>query len=259
MLLELVVENYAVVERLRVHFHTGLNLLTGETGSGKSIVVDALGLLLGARASADMIRTGESRARVAGIFDVKEHAGVRRLLEPAGIEIEDGELLVEREVLAGGKSRAFVGSRPVAASLLRELAPLLADIHGQHDQQLLFSPDAQREMLDAFAGKTELIDRVGSLYREWRATAADLEAIERSEQEKLRLVDLWSFQRKEIESAALEAEEDTALENERRKLQNVQKLEEAGATAYAAVYENPESALALVRIAAKRVEELLRI
>ena len=141
MLLELVVENYAVVERLRVHFHSGLNLLTGETGSGKSIVVDALGLLLGGRASAEMIRTGEARARVAGIFEVRDHAAIRRLLEPAGLEIEDGELLIEREILAGGKSRAFVGSRPVAVAVLKDLAPLLGDIHGQHDQQLLFSGD----------------------------------------------------------------------------------------------------------------------
>ena len=139
MLQELVVENYAVVDRLRIRFHGGLNLLTGETGSGKSIVVGALGLLLGGRAFAEMIRTGESRARVAGIFDVRDHTAVRHLLEPAGLDAEDGELLIEREILAGGKSRAFVGSRPVAASLLKDLAPYLADIHGQHDQQLLFS------------------------------------------------------------------------------------------------------------------------
>src|SRR5579864_9153565 len=107
MLVELTVENYAVIDRLRVRFHTGLNLLTGETGSGKSIVVDALGLLLGGRASAEMIRTRESRARVAGIFDVKDHPDVRALLESAGLETEDGELLIEREILAGGKSRAF--------------------------------------------------------------------------------------------------------------------------------------------------------
>src|ERR1035438_4801651 len=106
MLLELVVENYAVVERLRVRFHAGLNLLTGETGSGKSIVVDALGLLLGGRASADMVRTGAPRARIAGIFDVRDHAAIRRLLEPVGLEIEDRELLIEREILAGGKSLA---------------------------------------------------------------------------------------------------------------------------------------------------------
>jgi DNA repair protein RecN (Recombination protein N) len=259
MLLELVVENYAVVERLRVHFHNGLNLLTGETGSGKSIVVDALGLLLGARASAEMVRTGETRARVAGIFDVRDQSAVRGLLEPAGIEIEDGELLIEREILAGGKSRAFVGSRPVAVSLLKELAPALADIHGQHDQQLLFSPEAQRDMLDTFAGDRELLDRVAKLYGEWRGTAAELEELERTEQEKLRLLDLWSFQRKEIESANLEDGEDAALENERRVLQNVQKLQESAATAYEAVYDSPESAASLIRIASKRLDELCRI
>jgi DNA repair protein RecN (Recombination protein N) len=259
MLLELVVENYAVVERLRVHFHAGLNLLTGETGSGKSIVVDALGLLLGGRASAEMIRSGETRARVAGIFDVRDTAAVGRLLDPAGLEIEDGELLIEREILAGGKSRAFLGSRPVAASLLRELAPHLADIHGQHDQQLLFEAEAQRQMLDAFAGSGELLDRTAAIYCAWRAAAAELEQLERSEQEKLRLLDLWSFQRKEIESAGLDPEEDATLTNERRVLQNVQRLEEAAATAYAAVYDSPESALGLTRAAAKRVEELCRI
>jgi len=259
MLLELVVENYAVVERLRVHFHAGLNLLTGETGSGKSIVVDALGLLLGGRASADMIRTGEPRARVAGIFEVRDQPAVRKLLDPAGLEVEDGELLVEREILAGGKSRAFVGSRPVAASLLKELAPHLADIHGQHDQQLLFSADAQRDMLDTFAGHSDLLTRVASVFTEWRSAAAELQELERSEQEKLRLLDLWSFQRKEIEAAALEADEESVLENERRVLQNVQRLEEAANTAYSAVYDSPESALTLARTAARRLDELCRI
>jgi DNA repair protein RecN (Recombination protein N) len=259
MLHELSVENYAVVERLRVHFHPGLNLLTGETGSGKSIVVDALGLLLGARASPDMVRTGEARARVAGIFDIPEPAALRRLLEPAGFEVEDGELLVEREILAGGKSRAFVASRPVSAALLKEIAPLLADIHGQHDQQLLFSPESQRDMLDASGGHGGLLDQTGALYRKWRGAAAELEEIERSEQEKLRLLDLWRFQRKEIESANLQAEEDAALENERRVLQNVQRLEEAAGTAYGAVYESEESAQRLTRAALKRVEEICRL
>jgi DNA repair protein RecN (Recombination protein N) len=259
MLLELSVENYAVVERLRVHFHSGLNLLTGETGSGKSIVVDALGLLLGARASADMVRTGEARARVAGIFDIPEPAALRRLLEPAGLEIEDGELLIEREILASGKSRAFVGSRPVSVALLKELAPLLADIHGQHDQQLLFSPDAQRAMLDASGGYGDLLDRAAGLYGQWRAAAAELEELEGSEQEKLRLLDLWQFQRKEIESASLGAEEDATLENERRVLQNVQRIEEAAGAAYSAVYEGEDSALRLTRAALKRLDELCRI
>src|ERR1035437_1783953 len=123
MLLELVVENYAVVERLRVHFHAGLNLVSGETGSGKSIVVDALGLLLGARTSAEMVRGGAERARISGIFEITLTPALTKLLEAAGIEAEDNELLIEREVLANGKSRAFAGSRPVTAALLKELAP----------------------------------------------------------------------------------------------------------------------------------------
>ena len=259
MLLELVVENYAVVERLRVSFHSGLNLLTGETGSGKSIVVDALGLLLGARASSETIRTGEARARVAGIFDVRNHTAVRRVLEPAGLEAEEGELLVEREILSGGRSRAYVGSRPVAASLLKELAPYLADIHGQHDQQLLFSPETQRAMLDAFAGHGDLLAQVETTFGQWRTAAGELEELERSEQEKLRLLDLWTFQRKEIEAAALGPDEDATLENRRRVLQNVQRLEEAAQIAYAAVYDRPESALAQSRTAARKVDELCRI
>src|SRR5579862_7291870 len=220
MLQELTVENYAVVDRIRVRFYPGLNLLTGETGSGKSIVVDAFGLLLGGRASAEMVRSGEARARVAGIFDVKDRADVRALLDPAGFAIEDSELLIEREILAGGKSRAFLGSRPVAVSLLRDLAPLLGDIHGQHDQQLLFLPDAQRDMLDSFAGAGELLGRLAVIYQGWRAAGASLEALERTEQEKLRLLDLWEFQRKEIEGAQPRAGEDEALDAERRVLQN---------------------------------------
>src|SRR3954447_8280462 len=127
MLLELVVENYAVVERLRVHFHAGLNLLTGETGSGKSIVVDALGLLLGGRASADMIRSGEDRARVSGRFEAPERASA--VLANAGLETEDGELLLQREILPNGKSRVFVNNRPATVSLLKDLAAYLGDIH----------------------------------------------------------------------------------------------------------------------------------
>jgi DNA repair protein RecN (Recombination protein N) len=259
VLIELMAENYAVVERLRVRFHHGLNLLTGETGSGKSLVVDALSLLLGERASSDVIRTGEARARIAAIFDVRAHSQVQEILATAGLETEDGDLLVEREILAGGKSRAFVGSRPVSLALLKDLAPHLADIHGQHDQQLLFSPDAQRGMLDAFAGNGELADRIAAIYAEWRAAGAELEQLERSEQERLRLVDLWSFQRKEIEGASLALDEETSLENERRVLQNLSRIQEGAASAYAAVYDSPESALSLARAAVRRVDDLCRL
>ncbi len=259
MLLELVVENYAVIEHVRVRFHRGLNLLTGETGSGKSIVVDALGLLFGGRASQESVRTGAARARVSGVFEAPREAAFTGLLESAGIETEDGELILEREISAEGKSRAFAGSRPVTVGLLREMATFLGDIHGQHEQQMLFSAGAQLAMLDAFAGAADLATRVAAAFEEWRDVSRELEELERSEREKLRLLDLWNFQRKEIESVAPKPGEDAELEQERRVLQNTARLEEAANTVYAALYDAPESALAQVRVAVRRLEDLLRI
>jgi len=259
VLLELLVENYAVVERVRVRFHAGLNLLTGETGSGKSLVVDALGLLLGGRASGDAVRADTERARISGIFEAPKGNACRSLLDKAGVEIEDGELLIEREVLAGGKSRAFLGSRPVTATLLRELAPFLGDIHGQHEQQELFSSDAQRELLDDFAGAEELCGRVAGLFHHWQDLQGELEDLNRSEQEKLRLADLWSFQRKEIEAADLKPGDDVQLENERAVLKNVARLQESANAAYSALYDAPESASSQIRIALRKLEDLNRI
>jgi DNA repair protein RecN (Recombination protein N) len=249
VLLELIIENYAVVDRLSVRFHPGLNLLTGETGSGKSIVVDALGLLFGGRASADMIRSGHERARISGIFTV---TGLVHL----DLAIEDGELLIEREILAGGKSRAFIGSRPVAVALLKEIAPLLGDIHGQHEQQLLFSADAQLRMLPVEQAPANL---VRDLFQRWSSTGKELSELERSEQEKLRLLDLWSFQKKEIESASPKPGEDAVLEQERRLLLNLGRIQENAGAAFAALYDSPESALALIRGAAKKLDEVARI
>ena len=258
MLVELAVENYAVIEKARVRFHPGLNLLTGETGSGKSIVVDALGLLLGGRASPEMVRTGAERARVSGIFEVAESPALAKLLEDAGIEMEDRELLVEREIQAG-KSRAFVGNRPATAALLKDLAVHLADIHGQHDQQQLFSPAVQCDMLDAFAGTDDLTTQVSDAFKAWKRAAVECEGLDRNAQEKLRLADLWSFQRKEIEAVAPKPGEDADLENERRVLRNVVRLQELAGGAYAALYEDPASASAQVGSIAKRLEELGRI
>ena len=252
-------ENYAVVERIRVRFHAGLNLLTGETGSGKSIVVDALGLLFGGRASPDMVRSDTDRARISAIFEAPKDPACRALLEEAGVTVEDGELLMEREILAGGKSRAFLGNRPVTAALLRTLAPYLGDIHGQHEQQQLFSAEAQLELLDQFAGLEEAAERVAALFREWKRVQDELSDLEKSEQEKLRLADLWSFQKKEIEAAGLRASEDSELENERLVLKNVAKLQEGANGAYSALYDAPESASSQIRIAIKKLDDLCRI
>jgi len=259
MLVELAVENMAVVERLRLRLHPGLNVLTGETGSGKSLVVGALSLLFGGRASADMIRTGEERALVAGIFELPDDARLRELLEEAGIAAEDGELLLEREITAAGKSRAWAGSRPVTAAFLRELAPFLGDIHGQHDQQKLFSPEAQREMLDAAAGALPQLEQVRHAWQQWRAALRELADLDRAGQERLRLADLWSMQRNEIAAAALTPGEDAQLENERRVLRNVARLNEAVSEAYQLLEESETSAGAAVAQSLKRLEEAARI
>lgn len=254
MLLELAVENYAVIDRLRVRFHPGLNLLTGETGSGKSIVVDALGLLLGGRASSDVIRTGANKARVSGLFEIGDKA-VSRVLEPAGIEAEDGELLIEREILASGKSRVYVGSRPATVAVLRDLAPYLGDIHGQHDQQLLFLAEAQLDMLDGFAGAREQRGLVRGAYVQWRDAEAELKQLEATDQEKLRLLDLWQFQANEIESEEPRPGEDAELEEERRVQMNAGKLLENAGAAFEMLYEAEASAYTVLRGAIRKLED----
>ena len=260
MLLELIVENYAVVEEARIRFGEGLNVMSGETGSGKSIVVDSLSLLLGARASADMIRTGANRARVSGVFAVEAGPELETFFGEAGIEhAADEELIIEREIAATGKSRAFVANRPVTTAFLRQLAPLLGDIHGQNEQQLLFTPQAQRELLDEFARAEELRAQVARLFFEWKEIGEKLTELSRSEQEKLRLLDLWTFQRKEIDAASPRPGEDIELEGERKILQNVTKLQESASAAYNFLYDLPDSATAQLGQALKRVDELIRI
>lgn len=259
MLVELLVENYAVVERARIRFHEGLNLLTGETGSGKSIVVDALGLLFGSRASAEVVRSDRERARVSGVFAVDREGELATALTEAGIEFEDGDLIIEREVGANGKSRAFVNNRPVTTLLLRQIAPHLGDIHGQNQQQALFTETTQRELLDAAAQLGSLKQRVAATFQEWKQARERLSELSQNEQEKLRLLDLLSFQKKEIESTSPRSGEDVVLESERRVLQNSTRLEEAATGAFALLYDSPESVTSRLTAAIKRVDELERI
>ena len=259
MLLELLVENLAVADRVRLRLGPGLNVLTGETGSGKSLLVDSLDLLFGGRASADAVRSGAERARVAGIFEAPDSPQFADFLREAGIEGEEGELLVEREILSSGKSRAFVGSRPVTANFLRQLAPFLGDIHGQHDQQRLFAVREQLAMLDEFAGATGRVEELGALWRELRSLTAELEEMDRREQEMLQKKDLWRFQKEEIESARLKPREDVELGQELRVLANVVKLKEQAGQAFASLSEAEGNILESLAIAVKSLNDLRRI
>jgi DNA repair protein RecN (Recombination protein N) len=194
---------------------------------------------------------------VSGLFEASD--GAAKVLEEAGLNPGESELLLDREILSNGKSRVFVNSRPATVTLLKDLAAHLGDIHGQHDQQQLFDPAAQLSILDTFAGTRGVRARVRELFQAWKRAGDEIGVLESAEQEKLRLLDLWQFQRKEIESAGLRAGEDAELEAERQIQRNAGRLLETAAAAFETLYDSPESALSGVRTAAKRLDELARI
>ena len=255
MLIELRVENYAVIDTLAVEFATGLNLLTGETGAGKSILIDALSLLLGEKAFADVIRHGAEKAVVSGVFEVEERA-LARVLEENGVEPEGNQIIVRREIAPGGKGRVFVNNQPATVALLRQLAPALASIHAQNENILAFDAAARLALLDAYAGN-DLHD-LAAKHAAWAAVRDRIAEFERDEKDRLRMADLWSFQKKEIENARLEPTEDQKLETEKRVLANAEKLYTAAMAAYELLYEADASVLANLSAARKHLEELAR-
>jgi DNA repair protein RecN (Recombination protein N) len=263
VLLELRVENYAVIDDARVEFASGLNLLTGETGAGKSILIDALALLLGERASNDMIRHGTERAVVSGVFEAKSQA-ITEILEKNGIdssqnednEDEDGDLILRREISAGGKGRVFINNQPATVAVLKQLAPELAHIHAQSETLLAFDAGERLRLLDRFANID--VEALSVAYHRWRELQQRISDLERDEQDRLRLVDLWQFQKKEIEQASLEPGEDQRLESEKRVLANAEKLYSAAMGAHQLLYESDSSTAASLRASIKHVEELAR-
>jgi DNA repair protein RecN (Recombination protein N) len=255
VLVELRVENYAVIDSLAVEFAPGLNLLTGETGAGKSILIGALSLLLGDKFSSDMIRHGAERAVVSGVFDGEE-AALKKILEANGIDSEGGQIIVKREIAAGGKGRVFVNNQPATVALLRELAPALASIHAQNENILAFDALARLSLLDAYAGN-DLHD-LAAKHGAWAGVRDRIAEFERDEQDRLRMADLWSFQKKEIESARLQPGEDQKLETEKRVLANAEKLYGAARSAHELLYEADGSVLADLSAAKKHLEELAR-
>jgi DNA repair protein RecN (Recombination protein N) len=260
VLSELRLENYAVIDNLAVEFAAGLNLLTGETGAGKSILIDALALLLGEKASIDVIRANSERAVINAVFEVDERTGksITRILEANGIDPneEDESIILRREIAAGGKGRVFINNQPATVAVLRQLAPHLATIHAQNESILSFDAAARLDLLDAFAG-TQL-DAVGEVFASWRAIARRIEELEHGEQDRLRLLDLWTFQKKEIEDAKLHPGEDERLETEKRVLANAEKIYSAAMNAFDLLYEGGASTSSSLRTAQKHIEELSR-
>jgi DNA repair protein RecN (Recombination protein N) len=256
MLLELRAENYAVIDHAVAGFGPGLNLLTGETGAGKSILIDALTLLLGDKGSADVVRHGAEKAVVSCVFETTP--GAEAVLEANGIDVEGDEILLRREIALSGKGRVFVNNQPATVGVLRQLAPELALVHAQSETLGSFDQAQQRGLLDRFAGLLEAT-AVSAAYAAWHATKQRLEEMQSAEADRLRMADLWSFQRKEIAQAELsDAGEDAALETEKRVLANAEKLYAAAMAAHEFLYEAESSAESALRAALKQVEELAK-
>src|SRR2546421_7455246 len=258
MLVELRLENYAVIDNFAIEFAPGLNLLTGETGAGKSILIDALALLLGDKASPDVIRTGADRALIPAVFEVESGAEtiVAQLLESNGIDSDHGSIILRREIAASGKGRVFVNNQPATVTVLRQLAPYLATIHAQNQSLVSFDATARLELLDAFAGAQ--LETVGENFSSWKNIVSRIQELERDEQDRLRLLDLWTFQKREIEEAKLQSGEDERLETEKRVLANAEKIYSSAMNAFDLLYEGNTSTSASVRAAQKHLEELSR-
>ncbi len=257
MLLELRAENYAVIDRAEAQFGRGLNLLTGETGAGKSILIDALALLLGGKASADAVRHGAEKAIVSCVFEATP--GAATVLEENGIDADgDAEpILLRREIAAGGKGRVFVNNQAATVGVLRLLAPELALVHAQGETLGSFDQAQQRGLLDRYGDVSG--EAVGRAFAGWRAAETKLRELMADEQDRLRMADTWRFQAREIEQAGIAgAGEDAELEAERRVLANAERLQAAAMGAYEALYEGESAAEATLGKALKLVEELSR-
>lgn len=224
MLTELRIRNFAIIEQVTLPLAEGFNVLSGETGAGKSIIVGALGLLLGERASADLIRTGADKATVEGVFDVAKLKGVAALADDHGIEVEDDTLVLKREIAANGRGRAWVNGATVTATVLAEIGRQLVNLHGQHDAQTLLDGESQRRILDAFGGAETQAAAVRSTYAELAGLRREITSLSSRRAEAEKRADYLRHVVKEIEDARLSPGEDTKLEDEARVLENADEL-----------------------------------
>ena len=256
MLRVLSIDSFALINHLEVEFKDGLNLITGETGSGKSILVDSVALLVGERASQEMVREGFDRASVEGVFDLpRENPAWDRLLE-AGIEVLDGEVVIRREIARSGSNKVYINGHLSTLGLLSEVGRLVADIHGQHDQQTLLNSVTHLQYLDAFGQNWEMCQQVGQAFRELQEVKRLLSKLHQSESERLQKLDTLRFQIVEIEGLRLTPGIQQELEQERDLLASAEKRQQLAAFGYQLLYENENSGLSLLDQTQKSLEEL---
>lgn len=258
MLTDLTIKNVAIIDSLHITLKPGLTVLTGETGAGKSIIIDAVGLIMGNRASSELIRSGEEEAAVEAIFDIAALPEIRDLLAEAGLDC-DHELLIKRSLSRSGKNRIFINNGLATLALLTEIAPRLINIYGQHDSQTLLKPDNHLRLLDAFAGldqQRQDFSRAFSTLAELKGQIAGLDSAEREAERRL---DLLTYQSEEIAKADLKAGEEEELEERRQLLASAEKLGGTSAEAYDRLYDGDGAILGQLRRITGSVAELATI
>ena len=257
MLLEISIKNFAIIEAISLNFEKGMTVLTGETGAGKSIIIDAMNMMLGARATTDVIRHGTSKAEIEGLFSVENNRDLQELFDEQGIELGD-EIIIRREILQNGRSVSRVNGQMVNLSVLRSIGQYLVDIHGQHDQEELMRPQLHIQMLDGFgdADFLELKQAYQTNFDAYRKMRKQLLEIKKNQEEHKARIEMLEFQMAEIESASLQPGEDLKLNQERDKLLNHKNIADTLTNAYTMLDNEEFSSLANVRSAMNDMESL---
>lgn len=258
MLKSLLIKDYALIENIEIQFGKGLNIITGETGAGKSILIDAMGLLLGERASADVIRKGAEKSIVEGIFEIKDNKKVKKILEENEIEA-DAELIVRREISLKGTNRCFLNDTPVTLNIIKEVGELLVDLHGQHEHQSLLRTETHIEMLDEFAGIEQLLFEFKNNLTILLQTQKELEELIEKESLLKEKKELYQFQIKEIDSVSPRIDEEEELESELRIMENSEKLLSLSNEIYESLYENEDSVIDRLGVIKNKILELSKI
>ena len=257
MLLEISIKNFAIIEEISLNFEKGMTVLTGETGAGKSIIIDAMNMMLGSRATTDVIRHGAPKAEIEGLFAVESNRHLTALFEEQGLEWTD-ELIIRREILQNGRSVSRINGQMVNLSVLKAVGQHLVDIHGQHDQEELMRPQLHITMLDEFGDAAFFQTKAAyrQTFEDYKRLRKQVVELQRNQQENKARIEMLEFQIAEIEAAALEVEEDVRLEQERQRLLNHKMIADTLTNAYTMLDAEEFSSLANVRSAMNDLESI---
>jgi len=242
MLNHIRIRNFAIIDHLDLEFKNGLTALTGETGAGKSILLGALGLLLGDRADSDSVKSGSSKAEISAEFDISKLKPVQKWLQEKELDSEQ-DCLLRRRLSSDGRSRAFINGSPVPLQDMRELGEMLVDIHGQHEHQSLMKPQTQRQLLDDYANHGAQLEKLKAVYQQWKKTSTEYEQLKNAADDRNSRLDLLRYQVNELDELGLQENEYRQLEEEHKKLANAGQLIETCQTALAALYESDDASI----------------